>query len=62
MSIKVKLVDGNDNVQAGIYTPTSGNHKPIPGLVTYTHPLESGTPVIVPFTNDTYGAGQPDVH
>lgn len=58
MSIKVKLVDGNDNVQAGIYTPTSSSHKPMPGLVTYTHPLESGTPVIVPFTNDTYGIEQ----
>lgn len=58
MALKVKIVDGYDNVQGKIHTPSQGYYEEMPGQVVYTHPLESGTQILRPFANDTFGLEQ----
>lgn len=52
MAGKVRLVGPESGVEAKVHTPSDYGHEGIPGLVVYSHNLETGTPILKFFTDE----------
>lgn len=58
MAGKFRLVGPESGVEAKVHTPTDRGHESIPGLVVYSHNLETGTPLLRFFSDETGNVDQ----
>lgn len=58
MSAKVRLIGPGSGVEATVHSPTDLGHEQLPGLVVYSHKLETGTPLLRFFADDTGNVDQ----
>lgn len=53
MAGRFRLIGPEDGVEAKIHTPSEPGHEKIPGLVVYNHNIETGTPLLEFFADET---------
>ena len=58
MAGSFKLIGANDKVVSSVHTPSESGLGNLPGLVAYTHSLETGTPLLEFFADETGSINQ----
>ena len=58
MAGSFKLIGANDKVVSTVHTPSESGLGGLPGLVAYTHSLETGTPLLEFFSDETGSINQ----
>jgi len=58
MAGRFRLIGPESGVEAKVHTPTDSGHEEFPGLVVYNHSLETGTPLLEFFADNTGSVDQ----
>ena len=58
MAGRVRLIGPEDGIEARIHTPTDVGHSKLSGLVVYNHNIETGTPLLEFFADETGSVDQ----
>lgn len=58
MAGRFRLIGPESGVEAKVHTPSDFGHEKIPGLVVYNHSLETGTPLLEFFADETGDVNQ----
>ena len=58
MAGRVRLIGPEDGIEARIHTPTDAGHSKLSGLVVYNHNIETGTPLLEFFADETGSVDQ----